>query len=84
MVYFAGWRCGDVWRFSELIGEHLDEPNASARAGYWCGSGRLGAIAIYLLCILRAGDIWSLLLWGLTCHSNGLLLVTEKVFLNLI
>ena len=40
--------------------------------------------AIYLLCILRAGDIWSLLLQGLTCHSNGLLLVTEKVFSNLI
>ena len=44
MVCFAGWHCGDVWRFSKLIGEPLDEPNASGRAGYWCGNGQLGAM----------------------------------------
>ena len=28
----------------KLIGEPSDEPNALVRAGYWCGSGRLGAM----------------------------------------
>ena len=53
---------------------HREEPDIGAVVACWVQN------AIYLLCILRAGDIWSLLLRGLTCHSNGLLLVTEIFF----